>query len=59
MITLTKTYANGHIRTLTVVSTIYGEDPTTAILATVEDGAVSISLADDPALWAQLQNPGG
>lgn len=59
MTSLTKTYPNGHIRTMTVLSVAYGEDPDTAILETAEDGAVSISLADDPALWAQLPPPEG
>lgn len=51
-------YPNGHIRTLTVISAIAGDIPETAIMMTSEEGAIAVSLADAPDIWAQLVTAG-
>lgn len=59
MIQLTKTYPNGVLRIFTVESHVVENG--TATLQTAESGAVIISAADTPDLWAQLmqQTEGG
>lgn len=51
-------YPNNHVRTLTVTLVISGDVPETAIMMTVEEGAIVASLADTPDIWAQLAAAG-
>ena len=52
MIELIKTYDNGHQRIFRVIGAAYEGDA--AVISTLADGDVSISLADTPDLWGQL-----
>lgn len=54
MIAVKKTYANGHERTLTIISIEKTPQEDSAVVQTVESGAVVISRMDWPEVWAQF-----
>lgn len=55
---ITETYANGHQRTITVLSLDATDDAGTVIIHTEEDGAIAISAQNKPVLYQQLQQAG-
>ncbi len=54
MTTLTRTYQNGHVRTMTVVSTAVSDAGGAVIVTTAEDGDIVVTQEDMPDVYAQI-----
>jgi hypothetical protein len=58
MTQLIHVYANGHARILTVTGVTPGDAEGSALVETVDDGAVAVTSEDTPELFLQLRQAG-